>query len=100
MIVIDEISKEALNANITVYRNGQLLQAGGIPSDIAPTDMVVISHAGYIPVAILWEDLQNMEVVEMSRNELLDPVTVTATRKNAGKFILWLVVGYLIYKNT
>lgn len=99
MIVIDEISKEAINANITVYRNGQLLQAGDIPSDIAPTDMVVISHAGYIPVAILWEDLKNMEVVEMSRNELLDPVTVTASRKNASKFILWLVVGYLIYKN-
>lgn len=99
MTVRDEISGEVLKANITVYRDGKLLEAGGIPSDIAPTDMVVISHAGYIPVAILWEDLKNMEVVEMSRNELLDPVTVTASRKNASKFILWLVVGYLIYKN-
>lgn len=99
MTVRDEISGESLNANITVYRNGKLLQAGGIPSDIAPTDMVVISHAGYIPVAILWEDLQNMQVVELGRNEMLQPVTVTASRKNASKFILWLVVGYLIYKN-
>lgn len=99
MIVIDEISKERLNANITVYRNGQMLQAGGIPSDIAPTDLVVISHAGYMPVAILYNDLQNLEVVEMSRNELLDPVTVTARRKNASKWILFFVVGYIIYKN-
>lgn len=99
MIVIDEISKETLNANITVYRNGQLLQAGGIPSDVAPADLVVISHAGYIPVAILWEDLQNMEVVKLGRNEMLEPVTVTAKRKNAGTMILLILLGYLIYKN-
>lgn len=99
MIVIDEISKEALNANITVYRNGQLLQAGGIPSDIAPADLVVISHAGYIPVAILWEDLQNIQMVELGRNDMLQPVTVTAKRKSPGTMILLLVLGYLIYKN-
>lgn len=99
MTVRDEISGERLNANITVYRNGQLLQAGGIPSDVAPADLVVISHAGYIPVAILWEDLQNMEVVKLGRNEMLEPVTVTAKRKNPGTMILLLVLGYLIYKN-
>lgn len=99
MTVRDEISGERLNANITVYRNGQLLQAGGIPSDIEPTDLVVISHAGYIPVAILWEDLQNMEVVKLGRNEMLEPVTVTAKRQNAGTMILLALLGYLIYKN-
>ena len=100
MTVIDARNKERLEANITVYRNGQLYQAGGIPSDIAPTDMVVISHAGYMPVAILWEDLQNIEVVEMARNEMLEPVTITAKRKNTGTIILLIVLGYLIYKNT
>ena len=99
MIIIDEISKERLNANITVYRNGQLLQAGEIPSDIAPTDLVVISHAGYMPVGILWEDLQNMQVVELGRNDMLQPVTVTAKRQNTGTMILLVVLGYLIYKN-
>lgn len=99
MIVIDEISKETLNANITVYRNGQLLQAGSIPSDIEPTDLVVISHAGYIPVAILWEDLQNMQVVELSRNDMLEPVTITARGKKTGTMILLVLLGCLIYKN-
>lgn len=100
MTVRDEISGERLNANITVYRNGQLLQAGGIPSDIEPTDLVVISHVGYIPVGILWEDLQNMQVVELARNDMLEPVTITARGKKTGTMILLVALGgYLIYKN-
>jgi hypothetical protein len=99
MTVRDEISGERLNANITVYRNGQLLQAGGIPSDIAPTDLVVISHAGYMTVGILWEDLQYMQVVELSRNDMLEPVTITARGKKTGTMILLVVLGCLIYKN-
>lgn len=97
MTVVDNINLLPLQATIEVYRGENKIFSGtALPGNLQDEDIIIFSHAGYYPLQVRYRDIKGFGVIELERNDLLEPVIVTPKKK--GGILVLLLAAFILYK--